>query len=149
MVEVALHKRFGPVHMGCLEREIFTHYLVSITITVCLVVSFIHHIDTPAVTEFIEIFTVWIVRSAQEIDIRLFHQPDILLVGCIVDISARLRMVVVTVHTTQFHVLAINLEHLADNLHLLHAEMVVEMLDDCTFLIQQLDAERIQIRLLG
>ena len=37
-------------------------------------------------------------------------------------------MVVVTVHATQFHVLAVNLKHLAHTFHTLHAQMVVEVL---------------------
>ena len=37
-------------------------------------------------------------------------------------------MVVVTVHTTQLHVLAVNFKDLADALHTLHTQMVVEVL---------------------
>ena len=56
---------------------------------------------------------------------------------------------VVTVHTTQLHVFAVNLEDLADDLHLLHAKMVVEMLDGIAFSIFQLDAEGVEVRLFG
>ena len=126
MVEVALHQRLSPVHMGLLEGQVFAHHLVGIAITVGFVVRLVHHVDTPTVTELVEVFAVRIVRGAQEIDVRLLHQSDVILVSGIIHIAACFRVVVVTVHTAQFHVFAVNLKHLAHNLHLLHTEVVVK-----------------------
>ena len=82
-------------------------------------------------------------RGTEEVDIGLLHQTDVLLVGGIVDIAPRLRMMVVTVHATQFHVLSVDFKHLADNLHLLHTQMVVEVLNYAVVLVSQFDAEGI------
>ena len=57
-------------------------------------------------------------------------------------------MMVVTVYTAQFHIPAVDLEHLADDLHLLHTQVVVEVLDDGALGIVQLDAEGVEVRLL-
>ena len=114
-----------------------------------LVVGLIHHVEPPTVAKFIEVFTVRIVGGAQEVDVGLLHQPYILLVGGIIDIAACQWMVVMAIHATQLHVLAVDLEDLADNLHLLHTKMVVEMLNDGAFLVEKFYTERIEIRLLG
>ena len=135
--------------MGLLESEILAHLLIGIAIAVGLVVSLIHHVDTPAVTEFVEVFTVGIVRGTQEVNVRLFHQPDIFLVGGVVDVAACLGMMVVTVHALQLHVLTIDLKDFANDFHLLHTQMIVEMLNRLISLIAQLHAERIEVRLLG
>ena len=100
-----------------------------------LVVSLVHHIDAPTVTEFVEIFSVGVVRGTEEVDVRLLHQTDVLLIGGIVDIAPRLGVVVVTVHTAQFHVLAIDLKHLADDLDFLHAKMVLETFYSIAFIV--------------
>ena len=149
MIEIALHQRFGTIHMRLLPSPVLAHLMIGIAIAMRLVVGLVHHVDAPTVAKLIQVFAVGIVRSAQEVDIGLFHQPDVLLVGCIVNVSARLGVMVVTVHTTQLHVFAVNLEDLADDLHLLHAKMVVEMLDGIAFSIFQLDAEGVEVRLFG
>ena len=131
--------------MGLLPSQILAHLLIGITIAMRLVVGLIHHIDAPTVAKFIEIFTVRIVRCAQEVNIGLLHQPDILLVGSFVHIAARLRMVVMAIYTTLLHILAVDFEHLANDLDLLHAQMVVEMLYLIASFVVQLYAERIQI----
>ena len=57
---------------------------------------------------------------------------------------------VVTVHAAQFHVLAVDLEDFADNLHLLHPEMVVKLFVVLAILhAKQLQGEGIEPRLLG
>ena len=149
MIEIALHERLGTIHMGLLPGEILAHLLVGIAIAMRLVVGLIHHVEPPTVAKLIEVFTVRIVGGAQEVDVGLLHQPDILLVGGIIDIAACQRMMVMAIHATQLHVLAVDLEDLADNLHLLHTKVVVEMLDDGAFLVEQFHTERIEIRLLG
>ena len=58
-------------------------------------------------------------------------------------------MMVMTVHSAQFHVLSVYLEHLACNLHLLHTQVIVEMLNHITLLVRQLYTERIEIRFFG
>ena len=148
MVEVALHQRLGTVYMGSLEREVVTHYIVGIAVAMGLVVGLIHDVDAPTVTEFVEVFAVGIVRGAQEVDVGLFHQADILLVGGIINVTASLRMMVVTVHAAQLHVLAVDLKDFANNLDLLHTQMVVEMLDSIALVVLQFHAEGIEIRLL-
>ena len=120
--------------MGLLERQVFAHYAVGIAVAVCLVVGFVHHIDAPLVAEFVEVFAVGVVRGAQEIDVRLLHQSDVLLVGGVIHITARLGMMVVTVHAAQLHVLAVDLEYLAGNFHFLHPEVVFEFLIVLTIL---------------
>ena len=149
VIEIALHERLGTIHMGLLPGEILAHLLVGIAIAMRLVVGLIHHVEPPTVAKLIEVFTVRIVGGAQEVDVGLLHQPDILLVGGIIDIAACQRMMVMAIHATQLHVLAVDLEDLADNLHLLHTKVVVEMLDDGAFLVEQFHAERIETRLLG
>ena len=150
MVEVALYQRLSPVHMGLLECQVFAHHLIGIAIAVGLVVGLVHHIDAPTVTELVEVFAVGIVRGAQEVDVRLLHQSDILFVGGIIHIAARLRMVVVTVHTAQLHVLAVDLEHLAHNFDLLHTEVVGKFFVVLAILhAKQLQGEGIEPRLLG
>ena len=57
-------------------------------------------------------------------------------------------MVIVTVDTTQLHILAVDLKDLANHLYLLHTQMIVKVLDDSALLILQLHTERIEIRLL-
>ena len=130
MVEVALHQRFGTVNMRLLPCQIVSHLLVGIAIAVTLLISLVHHVDSPAVTELIQIFAVRIMAGAQEVDIGLFHQADILLVGRIIHPTTCDRVMVMTVHTAQFHVPVVNLKHLTDNLHLLHTQMVVEVFND-------------------
>ena len=128
MVEVALYQRFCTIHMSILPCCILTHLVISITVAVGFLVGFIHDVHAPAVAEFIEVLPVGIVRGTQEIDVGLLHQRDVLLVGGIVDIAARYRMVVVTIHAAQLHVLAVDLEYLAYALHTFYAQMVVEVL---------------------
>ena len=86
--------------MGFLESEILAHHFVGIAVAVRLVVGFVHHVDAPFITKFVEIFTVGIVRGTKEIDVCLLHQSDVLLIGGIIHVTTCLRMVVVTVHTT-------------------------------------------------
>ena len=102
MVEVALHQRFGTVNMSLLPCQIVSHLLVGIAIAMTLLVSLVHHVDSPTVTELIQIFAVGIMTGAQEVDIGLFHQADILFIGCIIHPAAGNRVMVVTVHTAQF-----------------------------------------------
>ena len=54
-----------------------------------------------------------------------------------------------TVHTAQFHILSVNLEHLAHDFYALHAQMIVEMLGCLSLLVLQLHAERVEVRFLG
>ena len=129
--------------MGILPFRVFTHHTVGIAVAVTLLVSLIHHVDAPAVAEFIEVFAIGIVRGAQEVDIRLLHQRNIFFIGGIIDIATRYRMVVVTVHATQLHILAVNLKHLANTFHTLHAQMVVEVL------VAHLNAIWVEVWLFG
>ena len=150
VVEVALYQRFGPVDMGTLPCPILTHLAIGIAIAMGFLVGFVHDIDAPAVAELIEVFTIRIVRCAQEIDVSLLHQSDVLFVGGIVDKASRDGMVVVTIDTTQLDILAIDLEDLANALHVLHAKVVVEVFEDlfdrgCL----QFNAKRIEVGLLG
>ena len=124
VVEVAFDKRLSTVDVGPLETEVLTHHLVGITITVSFVVSLIHHVDAPTVAQFVEVFAVGIMRGAQEVDVGLLHQADVLFVGGIVDVASRPWVMIMTVHATQFYIFAVNLEHFAHNLHLLHAEVI-------------------------
>ena len=132
MIEVTLHQRLSPVDMRLLPSQVLSHLLIGVAITMRLMVCLVHHIDTPTVTKLIEVFTIRIVRGTQEIDVRLFHQTDILFIGGIIYITPCLGMMVMAVHTTQLHVLTVNLEHFTDDLHLLHAEVIVKMFDDST-----------------
>ena len=143
MVEVTFDQRLGAVNVSLLERQVLTHYLIGIAVTVCLVVGLVHHVDAPAVAEFIEILAVRIVRGAQEVNVGLLHQAYILFVGGIIDVATCQRMVVVTVHPAQLHVLSVNLEDLADNLHFLHAEVIVEVFDGVALVVFQFYAKGI------
>ena len=135
--------------MGIAPSSIVPHLFVGIAVAVRFLVGLIHHIDAPAVAEFVNILAVRIMRGAQEVDVGLFHQTDILFVGGIIHVAARDRMVVVAVHPAQFHVLAIDFKHLAHTFHALHAQMIVEVLDDLSLFILQLHAERVEVRFLG
>ena len=129
--------------MGLLPCRVVSHLLVGIAIAVTLLISLVHHVDSPAVAELIQIFAVRIVRGAQEVDVGLLHQADILLVGSIVHPTAGNRVVVVTVHTAQLHVPAVALKHLTDDLHLLHAQVVVEVFNNRAFVIAKFYTEGI------
>ena len=88
-------------------------------------------------------------RGAQEVDVGLLHQLDVFLIGRVIHVSSCLGMMVVTVHTTQFHVLAVDFEHFAHNLHAFHAKVIVEMLNHMAFTVAQLHTERIKVGLFG
>ena len=57
-------------------------------------------------------------------------------------------MVVVAVHATQFHVLAVDFQHLANTLHTLHTEVVFKPFIVLT-IPKQLHGKGIEPRLLG
>ena len=135
--------------MSVFPCRVFAHLLIGIAVAVRLLIGLVHDIDTPAVAELVEVFAVRIVAGAQEVDVRLFHQPEVLLVGRIVDVASCARMMVVPIDTTQFHVLAVDFKHLTDAFHLLHAEVVVEVFDGVTLIILQFHAEGIEIGFLG
>ena len=145
MVEVALHQGFSTVNMSLLPCQVVSHLLVGIAIAMTLLVSLVHHIDTPEVTELIQIFAVGIMAGAQEVDVSLLHQADILFVGCIIHPAAGNRVMVMTVHTTQLHVPAVNLKHLSDNFHLLYTQMVVEVFNNRAVSITKFHTERIEV----
>ena len=87
--------------------------------------------------------------GAKEVDVGLFHQADILFVGCVIHPAACQRMMVVTVHTAQLHVLAVNLKHLTDDFYFLHSEVVVEVFDHHAVSITQLHAEGVEVRIFS
>ena len=120
--------------MGIRPFWVFAHHLVGIAIAVTLLIGFVHYVDAPTVAEFVKVFTIGIVAGAQEVDVRLLHQRDVLFVGGIIHITPRHRMVIVAVHTSQFDVLAIYLEDLTHTLHTFYTEMVVKMLNNVAFL---------------
>ena len=64
VVEVALHQRLGTVHMGIAPGGIVPHLLVGIPISVTLLVGLVHHVEPPAVTEFVEVFAVGVVNTS-------------------------------------------------------------------------------------
>ena len=128
MVLVALNETDSTIHMGLAPFGILAHHVISIAIAMTLLIGLVHDIDAPAVAEFVEVLAIGIMRGTQEIDVSLLHQAQVLFVGGIINITARYRMMVVTIHTTQFHILAIDLKHLAHALHTLHTQMVVEVL---------------------
>ena len=55
---------------------------------------------------------------------------------------------VVPVHAAQFHILAVDLEHLAHALHTFHSQMIVEVLRHVAFLVHQFDGERVEVGFL-
>ena len=115
----------------CLAPSVVVpHFLIGITIAVAFLVGLVHDVHAPSVAKLVEVFAVGIMRGAQEVDVGLFHQPDVLLVGGIIDVASSQRMVVVAVDAAQFHVLSVDFEHLAHALHALHAKVVVEMFYD-------------------
>ena len=149
MVEITLYQRFGTVHMGIPPSGIVPHLFVGIAVAVRFLVGLIHHVDAPAVAEFVKVLAVGVMRGAQEIDVGLFHQAQIQFVGGIIHVAPRDRMVVVTVHSAQLHILAIDFENLTHTFHALHAQMIVEMLYCLSLFILQLHAERVEVRFLG
>ena len=87
--------------------------------------------------------------GAQEVDIPLLHQSDVLLVGGIIHVAARLRMVVVAVHAPQLHVPSVDFQHFAHALHALHTEVVFKLFIVLTILhAEQLHGKRIEPGLL-
>ena len=128
---------------------VFAHFMIGIAVAVRLLIGLVHDIDAPAVTKLIEVFAVGIVAGAQKVDIGLLHQAKVLFVSRIVDVAPCAGMVIVAIDTTQFHVLAVNLKHLANTFHALHAKMVVEVLDGVTLFVLQFHAEGVEVRLLG
>ena len=149
MIVVAFYERFGTVHMGIAPSSVMPHLFVGIAVAVRFLVGLIHHVDAPAVAEFVKVLAVGVMRSAQEIDVGLFHQAQIQFVGGIIHVAARNRMMVVTVHAAELHILSIDFEHLTHTFHAFHAQMIVEMLDDLSLFILQLNAERVEVRFLG
>ena len=149
MIKVALYQRFSTIHMGFLPCGVVTHFLVSITIAMTFLIGLIHHIQAPTVAELVEVLAVRVVRGTQEIDVGLFHEADVLLVGGVIHVTSRYRMVVVTIHATQLYILSVNLKHLTYALHALHTKVVVKMFDSKFFLVLQFYAERIKVRLFG
>ena len=147
VVLVALHQRNGPVHMGRGPVRIVSDHAVAPAVTVALLVGLVHHVEAVAVAEFVEVFPVGIVAGAQEVDVRLFHQRDVLLVGGVIDIPARHRMVIVAVHPAQFDLPAVEPEDFPDAFDLLHAQVIVEMLDDAAPAVGQFDAEGVEVGL--
>ena len=135
--------------MCLLPCQIFAHLTVGIAVTMGFVVCFVHHVDSPSVAEFIQVFAVRIMRCSQKVDVGLFHQSDVLLIGGIVNIATSLCVMIMTIHATQFHVLAINFENLANYLNLLHTKMIVEVLDGVTLSVLKFHAEGVEIRFLG
>ena len=121
MIEVTLDQRFGSIDVRLLPGKVLPHLLIGITVTMRLVIGFVHYVDSPAVAKFVEIFTIGIMRGAQEVDVGLFHQANVLFVGGIVHISTCLRVVIMTVHTAQFDILAVDFEDFANNFHFLDA----------------------------
>ena len=72
-----------------------------------------------------------------------------MLVGGIVDVTTRYRMMVVAVHAAQFYVFAVNLEDLADAFHALYAEVIFKRFIVLDVLSIKLHGERIEPGLLG
>ena len=147
MILVALHQRYGTIHMGFTPCRVFAHHLVCIAIAMTLLICLVHHIDAVAVAQFIQIRTVGIVAGAQEIDVCQFHHLQVFFVCGIIHFTSCARMMVVAVHTTQFHTLPVNLQHFAHAFHSLHAQVVVEMFHHCSLLVNQFHTERIEIGL--
>ena len=107
--------------MCFLPCQVAAHLFVGISVAVGLVVGLVHHVYSPAVAQFVDVFAVGIVTGTQEIDVGMLHQSYIFLVGGIVNVSTRLGVVVVAVHSAQLHVFAVNLEHFAYYFYFLHA----------------------------
>ena len=149
MIEVTLDQRFCTIDMRLLPCKVLSHLLIGITVTMRLVIGFVHHVDSPAVAKFVEIFTIRIMRGAQEVDVGLFHQANVLFVGSIVNIPPRLWMVIMAIHTAQFDILAVDLEDFTHNFHFLDTQMVVEMFDYRSISFAQFHAKRIELRLFG
>ena len=147
MVEVAFHQRFRPVRMGFLPGRILAHLMVGIPVAVRLLVGLVHDIEAPAVTKLVKVFPVGVVAGAQEIDVGLLHQADVLLVGCVIDIAAGPGMMVMPVHAAQLHVLSVDLEHRSGDLHLLDTQVIVEMFHHPALSVPQFHAEGIQVGL--
>ena len=134
--------------MGIAPGGIVSHLLVGIAIAVALLVGLVHHVEPPAVAEFVKVLAVGIVARAQEVDIGLFHQADVFLVGGVVHVATGQRMMVVPVYAAQLHILAVDFEHLAHALHAFHSQMIVEVLRHVAFLVHQFDGERVEVGLL-
>ena len=86
--------------MCLLPCQVFAHLAVGIAVAVGFVVCFVHHIDSPSVAEFIQVFAVRIMRGAQEVDVGLLHQANVLFVGGIIDITPCLGVMIMTIHAT-------------------------------------------------
>ena len=54
-----------------------------------------------------------------------------------------------TVHSAQFHVLAVHLKHLSHTFHSFHTEMIVKVFRDTTLIVKKFYTERIEIRFGG
>ena len=63
--------------------------------------------------------------------------------------AAHAGMMVVAVDASELHVLFVNLQHLAHNLYVPHAQVIVEVLYGIAFAVAQFDGHRIEIRFLG
>ena len=127
MVLVALHKRFGPIHMGGSPSRVVAKGMVANTVVVALVVGLVHYEDAIAVAKFVEVGIAGIYGHTQQIDVALLHQGNILLVCGRVTVSAGSRMVVVTVDAPQLDILPIHFQHLANNLHFLESDVAFEV----------------------
>ena len=127
MVLVALHKRFGPIHMGGSPSRVVAKGMVANTVVVALVVGLVHYEDAIAVAKFVEVGIAGIYGHTQQIDVALLHQGNILLVCGRVTVSAGSRMVVVTVDAPQLDILPIRFQHLANNLHFLESDVALEV----------------------
>ena len=112
------------------------------------VVGLIHNINAVTVAKFVDILAVGIVGRAQKIDVSLFHQSDVLFVGFVINITSRNRMMVVTVYATEFHIFAVDFEHLANDLHFLDTCLIIKMFG-ALLAVEKFDVEGIEIWLFS
>ena len=112
------------------------------------VAGFIHDVETIAVTEFVDEWRVGIDGRAEEVDVALLHQLDVQFARSIVHMAAHAGMVVVAVDASELHVLSVNLQRLAHNLYVPHAQVIVEVLYRVALAVTQLDGQGIKVGLL-
>ena len=146
MVFVALHERCRPVNMCLFPCWVFTHILVGISVAMTLLVCLVHDIHAISVAELIQILTVRIVTGTQEVDVCLLHQGNIFLICSVIYISSCSGVMVVTVHSAQFHVLAVHLKHLSYTFHSLNPEMIVKVFRYIALIVNKFYAKGIEIR---
>ena len=110
--------------------------------SVAFIVRLVDHIKSHRIVQFIEMRRIGIMTGTDRVDIMLLHQNQILHNLLLADGKSGHRIAVVTVHTVEFYLLSVEINHISLDMDLADTHMVRN------HLMLRLVDDRIQIRLL-